>query len=209
MNTEEEPTGAGAVSFTYTEREFITAYRAVRIANEKSYDSAIMRLGVIVGGHVMLLAGIEVVVLWLLGTRGPNGPIPLGVGIFGAVLAIWSCYFLYIKVYGYRRHLRSLYRSFPLRDEKMTYQFTSLRFVFQHRLAQGSTDWNLVAKVTQLRDGFVVQVDRTGGDWIPSHALDEHFGEVELGNFLRSKVKRYHVVDRCAALRWPERMNSH
>ncbi len=58
MKTAELPPETGSGSFVYTEPEFIAAYRGTRIAQSESYDSFITRLGVIVGGHVMLMSGI-------------------------------------------------------------------------------------------------------------------------------------------------------
>jgi hypothetical protein len=189
-----------SVSYTFTEREFMAAHRAMRISRQPSYDSFTSRLGVIVAGHVMLLAAIEVLVLWLLGVEGDNGPIPGLVVVLGLAIGVYSAWALYSKIYCYRRHLQRLYQSYPLRDEKMFYQFTPLRFIFQHRFAQGSTDWSLIDRATELKDGFVIQQTAEGGDWIPKHALDESFGDVELSNLLRSKVKRFKVVDRAATL---------
>jgi len=75
-----------------------------------------------------------------------------------------------------------------------------LRFVFQHRLAQGSSDWILVDKVTELRDGFVIQAAESSGHWIPKHAFDESFAAIDIANRLRSRVNRFKVVNRFASL---------
>jgi len=189
-----------SASFVYTEREFIAAYRGARIAQNESYDSFITRMGVIVGGHVMLLAGVAVLVLWLCGAKGANGPIPWGAAAFNVVVATISGLVLYYGIYGYRRRLRSLYRAFPLRDEKVHYQLTPLRFVSQHRLAQGSSDWSLVGTVTEFRDGFFIQTAAPSGEWIPNHAFDETLTAVDIANLLRSRVNRYKVVNRFASL---------
>jgi hypothetical protein len=193
------------VSFLFTEDEFIAAYRAIRMTINRAYDSWIMRLGIMIGGHIFLFASIVVWGLWLVGNKGENGPIPIPVLVFNAIIAAFCVFGLYRSVYFYRRHLRSLYRSFPLRDEKVLYTFTPLRYSYEHRQAQGSVDWRLVPKVTEFRDGFVIHTSGLDGHWIPKHALREPFGNVDLANLLRSRVTKYKPIDRSAALKKRER----
>jgi hypothetical protein len=190
----------GFASFIYTERDFIAVYRALRIATNPSYDTFITRLGVIFLGHVLLLAGIEVLVLWAYGAKGENGPIPWQAAAFSAGLAIAGGWVLYSRIYGYRRRLRAGYRAFPLRDEKVNYQFTPLRFAFQHRLAEGSSDWSVIPQVTEFRDGFLIHETPRSGHWVPKYAFGESFGEIDAANLLRSRVGRYRVIDRSAGL---------
>jgi hypothetical protein len=192
--------GIRSIGFLFTEDQFIAAYRAIRMTINESYDSPIMRLGVIIGGHVFLLGGICVLTLWATGARGQNGPIPLGAVIFNVIVAIVAAVVLCRTVYFYRRRLRSLYRSFPLRDEKVLYTLTPLRYSYQHRLAQGSVDWSLVPMVTELRDGFVIHTSTLEGHWIPRRAITEPLGDVEVANFLRSHVKKFKVINRFAGL---------
>jgi hypothetical protein len=189
-----------SVSFTYTEREFMAAYRGIRMARGRDYDSFIMRLPAIVLGHVFLFTGIAVVVMWLSGWEGPKGAIPWGAGLLNVATSSIAAWALYTKIYFYRRHLRSLYRRFDLRDEKVFYRFTPLSFILKHKRTAGSCDWGLVDSVTELRDGFVIRVSAASEDWIPKHAFEEPFEEIEISNLLRSKVMRFNVVDRVAAL---------
>ena len=108
---------------------------------------------------------------------------------------------LYRYVYFHRRHLRSRYRSFPLRDEKVLCTFTPLRYTIQQKLAQSSVDWSLIPKVTEFRDGFIIHYSAQAGNWIPKHALDGPFEDVEFAEFLRSRVKDYKFINRFAGLR--------
>ena len=200
MNAEDADQDVRSVSFTYTEDEFIAAYRAIRMARFESYDSLIVRIGVAFVGHVLLLAGILV--------RGPLGlrrerrerADSAGSGCFQRSRRRSMAVGLHNSIYFRRNRLRSLYRSFPLRDDKVLYGFTPLRFQFQHRLGQGSVDWSLIPKVAELKDGFVVQATMTDGEWIPRHAIDEPFGDVEVAEFLRSRVKAYRTINRFAGL---------
>ena len=123
-----------SASFAYTEREFIASYRAVRMANHASYDSFIGRLGVILFGHLFVLGAVEIVILWLNGAEGKNGPIPGFAVCLVVAMGVVGSWMLYSRIYCYRRYLRRLYQVFPLRDEKIHYQFTPLRISFQHRL---------------------------------------------------------------------------
>jgi hypothetical protein len=189
-----------SVSFTYTEREFMAAYRGIRMARARDYDSFIMRLPAIVCGHVFLFTGIAVISMWLSGWEGPNGTIPWGAGLLNVATSSIAAWALYTKIYFYRRHLRALYRTFDLRDEKVFYQFTPLSFFLKHNRTEGSCDWGLVDSVTELRDGFVIRVSAASEDWVPKHAFEEPFEEIEVSNLLRSKVSRFSVVDRVAAL---------
>jgi hypothetical protein len=189
-----------SVSFTYTERDFVAAYRAIRMVQKPEYDSAIMRLAVIVLGHVFLFCGIMIVGMWMSGFEGPKGKLPLGVVAFNTAIAAFCAWLLYSKIYGYRRQLRWLYQNFDLRDEKVCYQFTPVRFIQTHKRAQGSCDWSFVDGATELRDGFVIQASDANTEWIPKHALNPAFEEVDLSNLLRSKVRNFKVVDRFAEL---------
>ena len=189
-----------SVSFTYTEREFIAAYRAIRMAGRPEYDNFIMQLPVILFGHIFLFTSIATIVMWLSGWEGPRGTLPWGVGLLNVGTGSISAWALYTRVYFYRRHLRNLYRQFDLHDEKVFYQFTPLNFMLKHKRAEGSCDWNLVDSVTELRDGFVIRVSAASEDWIPKHAFEEPFDEIEISNLLPSKVMRFNVVDRVAAL---------
>jgi hypothetical protein len=189
-----------SVSFTYTEREFIAAYRGSRMASRQEYDTFIMRLPVIQFGHLFLFTSIAVIVMWLSGWEGPKGAIPWGAGLLNIATGSISVWALYTRVYFYRRHLRSLYRGFGLFDEKVFYQFTPSSFILKHKRAEGSCDWGLLESVTELRDGFVIRVSAASEDWVPKHAFEEPFEDVEISNFLRSKVMRFSVVDRVAAL---------
>jgi hypothetical protein len=189
-----------SVSFTYTERDFIAAYRAIRMARNAEYDSAVMRLAVIVLGHIFLFCGIMIVGMWMSGFEGPSGKLPVEAVALNAAIAVICAWVLYSKIYGYRRQLRWLYETSDLRDEKVSYQFTPVSFIQNHSRARGRCDWSFVDSATELRDGFVIQASAANMEWIPKHALDPAFEDVELSNLLRSKVRAYKVVDRFAAL---------
>jgi hypothetical protein len=189
-----------SVSFTYTERDFIAAYRAIRMAQKPEYDGVIMRIAVIVIGHIFLFCGIAFVGMWLSGFEGPRGKLPFGAVALNAAIAAICAWVLYSNIYGYKRRLRWLYETSGLRDEKVSYQFTPVSLIRDRRCARDCCDWSFVDSVTELRDGFVIQASAANTEWIPKHALDPAFEEVDLSNLLRSKVLNFNVVDRFAAL---------
>ncbi|MDR3619339.1 MAG: YcxB family protein [Paludisphaera borealis] len=199
-SVESTPGVLGSVSFLFTEQEFIAAYRAVRMAENRSYDSFISRLGVIVLGYVFLLGGIMVTIMWLLGMEGGNGPIPPLAALFNIAIAGVAGWALYSRIHGYRRRLKSMYRKLPIQGEKVHYQFTPLRIITEGKLAQGSVDWSVINRVLEFRDGFLLYWGTGSAGWIPNHALSDTFGVDDLAELFRAKVKKFVVIDRLAGL---------
>ena len=93
MEAVEESSGVvGTASFLFTEEEFIAAYRALKIVEQPYYDTLIMRLCLIVFGHLIFLSSIAATIAWLIGTEGANGPIPPGIAAMNlgfGVIAAW------------------------------------------------------------------------------------------------------------------------
>jgi hypothetical protein len=185
------------IAFVYDEPEFIAASRAVRFAQGKRDHLA----------HLFVLCMFALFLLYMpapsrakaAGKVVSNGPSPWMVAAFQVYFAAHCGYYLHNFVLFPRRRFHRLYRKFPLAGEKILYTLTSSRLAIQHKLAQSSTDWSLVRKVTELRDGFVIQLD-SGLNWIPRHAVGADFGDVPLAEFLRQRVKYYRVIDRTAGL---------
>ncbi len=58
--------------FTWTECDFIAAYRAGRMVRDASYDTFVMRSGFLLGGHIALLGGALAISIVAL-VRGTDG----------------------------------------------------------------------------------------------------------------------------------------
>lgn len=194
----------GSASYVFTEDEFIAACRAAGIARFRLYDTWVSRSGVMAFGYVFLLGGIAATVIWLTATEGADGPMPgAAVALLGVIAAI-ACWVLYRKIHFYRKGIAKAYRESPYRDGAFEYQFTPSRLIFRGRESEGSLDWSLAQKVAELRDGFDITWYPGGaGTFIPNHALRDPFGPDDLASLLRSKVKKYRVINRAAALPKP------
>lgn len=198
---EESPGVVGTASFLLTEEDFIASHRALKIVESPSHDIFLMRLCVIVFGHLFLLGSISATVAWLIGVEGANGPIPPGIAAMNLAFGIIAAWALYTKIYAYRKRLGSKYRASPLAGEKISYGFTPSRVIVRDALSEVGEDWGLTRSVVELRDGFVlIPVGFQPGRWIPKHAFQEPFGVDEAAALFRSKVKNYKVIDRFAGL---------
>lgn len=200
MESETTPGILGSASLVFTEDEFIAAWRAGRIARSRFYDRRSSRLVLAMLGLVYLLAGAGVVVSWLAGTRWENEPVPgAGVVLFAGIAALgaWMLY----RLYSYRRRMSKAYRESPHRDDVFEYRFTPSRLIHHGRHSEGELDWSLAQEVAEPRDGFlIIWYPGTVGTFIPKHALLAPFASEDLANLLRSRVKKYRVIHRDAAL---------
>lgn len=200
METEEASGILGSVSYVCTEQELITASRALQMASGKaSVSGRVYSLAIFVGGIFLLSGGFDSI-RWFRGPKGMEAPLPGYVAITKLGIGIALACAVYSKNYFLRLWFKWIYRAFPLKGEKVVYQFTPLRLLYQHKLAQGSNDWSLITRSVEFRDGFFLMLQPRSGIWIPKHALSDSFGPEELEDLLRSKIKKYKVIDRFAAL---------
>jgi hypothetical protein len=195
-----DPGPTWKLAYTLDEAEFIAAYRAGRMASNPNYGSRVVGFGYGFIAHFFMVACLEIAVLMALGKKGANQePIPWFLLPATIVAAVISGYYLWSHVYCPGAYFKLLYRGYPLAGEKVVFTITSTRFAFRHKLAEVSTDWRLIPKVVELRDGFVLCV-RGDPQWIPRKALGDEFAEVDLADFLRVRVPRCQVIDRAAQL---------
>lgn len=183
----------GEAAYRYTEAEFIAAFRAKRIARSKDYDSWPTRISFIVIGHLLLLMGAIVLLPQI--EEGVNSWPLVGIALAWVALGGWI---VDTWFYGYRRRYRKLYRDHPWAGLDVDMAFTPDRLITHSANLDGTVAWPLFARVFELRDGFLLEVQPLNGAWIPKHALRPPFDADALASFLRSKVKTYKVVNRRA-----------
>lgn len=191
----------GSASYAFTEEEFIASSRAAGIAQFRLYDTLASRSGVMVLGWVFVWGGIAAATMRLTGMEDADDPMPGVIVALLSVFAAFALWVLYRYIHFHRREFTKAYRKSPYRDSAFEYQFTPSRLIFRGRESEGSLDWSLAQRVAELRDGFlIIWYPGGGGTFIPNHALLAPFGPEDLANLLRSKVKKYRVINRAAAL---------
>lgn len=194
-----DPEPEWTVGYSLDESEFVAANRAAWLSQKRDAIASLAQLGMPFIAHLLLLAGILVFGCWLLGKQGSNGPIPWGAAAFNAALAAGCAYYLWDFVYFKNARLRRLFHKSPLAGEKIVYTLSPSRWAMRHKFAESRLHWTLVERVTELRDGFVIQVGG-GVHWLPRHAVAGEFADVDIAEFLRSRVRDYRVIDRTACV---------
>jgi hypothetical protein len=180
---DDDETILGEAAFRHTQAEFIAAFRARRIPRSNDYDSWFMRIFFIVLAIGLFRQVEEGVTSWLF----------VGLALATVALGAWIAD---NWLYGYRRRYRKLYRDHPSAGLDFDMTFTPGRLVAHSANSDTSITWPLFARVFELRDGFLLELQPLNGMWIPKHALRPPFDAAALASFLRSQVKTYKVVDR-------------
>lgn len=187
-------------AFSWTEQDFIGAHRAARLARDPGYDSLITRAGFLLFGHLFFVSGLLVLPAVFMRKKGDNAPIPLGAVFMMAGISLIAGFVLFTNWYGYRWLMRRAFRKSLLGgDLKSSYIFTPEYIQSENRLIEAKKKWEVVDRVIELRDGFVLVIGGAA-EWVPKHAFAEPFDDVEFANLAKSRVKKYQIVDRRAML---------
>lgn len=189
------------VSFSWTERDYVAASRAVPIIQRTGCISRMAQTGSFVFLHLLLLAGPFVALLYFSGARGSKDPITRDVVESGAVLSLIAACFLYANWYGVRGKLARAFLSSNLHTMKMSYKFDQQSIEVSSTSAESSSQsnfaWNLVDRFVEFRDGFLL-LTGPSGYWVPKSAFTEPFEEVELAELAKSRAKKYEFADKSA-----------
>ena len=162
------------VSFSWTERDYVAANRALPMIQRSGCISRVAQTGSILFFHLLLLAGPMVALLAISETRGNKAPItPLVVG-FNVFLSLIAAYILYGTWYGVPGKLKRAFRASNWQNMKMSYKFDQQSIEVSSTSAesrsQSSFAWNLVDRFVEFRDGFLLLIGPSGY-WVPKSAF--------------------------------------
>ncbi|AMV35874.1 YcxB family protein [Planctomyces sp. SH-PL62] len=192
---ESTPEVVGRVSYWFNEVEFTAAKRAVLIANGQSFDGWIIRLPLLILGHVLLLFGLLIVLLWL-GTDFRGRPGSAGSAIMGLVLVLAGGWLLDRLLYGRGRRMRKRFRDSPLAGLRVDLTLTTDRLLSHTEKSDARTAWDLFTGAVELRDGFVLLYPPGLGIWLPKRGVLAPLDARTVAAFLRSKVANYRTIAR-------------
>ncbi len=156
----------GEAAYRVTEAEFIAAYRAARIARNRLYDSWLAWLCLVALGHLLLIPGALLFFSFLVLAVG-KGDVRWGVGWFAVVSAAAGSWLVDAWLYGSRRRYRKLLRAHPLAGLDVERTFTADRLHTHAENMDAATDWPLFARIVELRDGFLLEIQPLNTAWVP------------------------------------------
>lgn len=188
----------GAASYRFTEEAFVAGCRAWWMSRFPGYGSPLLKLVGFGGLHLMLLAGLALLVAEFAGrTREGEG----SRFFLAFYLTIVSAMLLWIFLYGFRRRLRRLYLKYAAADREVALTFTPERLIVHAHRAESSEDWSFYRGVVELRDGFLLRHKSfAGGVWVPDDALHAPFDHQAAAAFFRASLSEYRVIPRKARL---------
>lgn len=192
---EPTPEIVGRVSYWFNEAEFTAAQRAVLIANGQSFDGWIVRLPLLFLGHLLLLFGLLVVLLWL-GSSFRQQPGSAGTATMGLVMALAGGWIVDRWLYGRGRRMRKRFRNSPLAGLRVDLTLTTDRLLAHTEKSDGRTAWDFFAGAVELRDGFVLLYPPGLGSWLPKRGILAPLDAPNVAAFLRSKVANYRTISR-------------
>ena len=164
-------------SFTWSLQDYTAFVRGVGMFQNKSYDSWLMRVGILFFGHLFLVTGLLITALAISGVGGRNGPIPMPAVAMNLVFSLVASYFLFTKWYRWRWMVARAFRSSQLPNLKVTYLFLPAQIESTSRLIQSKRDWSAVSEVAEFRDAFIL-LSGNAVEWLPKHAFVEPFDDL-------------------------------